>query len=353
MRGIRCLFVLLFVFGVVLRINLGEISLVYADAQRENLFNKSEAIKGWKLLAKTVETCSCEYQSRSEGIEGMKEPLQRWRFFIQTHGDSLMMEAWVPRESDTFKRYKVFCTNSSYCFVLKDTLEQNGERWLIDTVEKLYPSKNNPILNGGLYDVAGFLKGAYSFVGVPLWQLLDDEKFVIRNITPNKSQTSFVDIEFNWVLPNEILKYAPGMSPDIDGIITLNPSKCWRVEEIYSDMVQVRDSKEIRVFGNLHLDYQESPNGNSYYVCRTRTHYSENVFVKDKMPVLIGEITKIDFSPINKKNFTLTHFGFQEPDFGEKSYSGARYFLIVLGSLLTFIGLWRIYRSRKKRNEIV
>ncbi|MDR1923842.1 MAG: hypothetical protein LBQ66_05670 [Planctomycetaceae bacterium] len=283
----------------------------------------------------------------------MKEPLQRWRFNFQVRGNSLMTEAWVPREGNTFKRYKVFCTNSSYYFVLKDTLEQNGERWLIDKVEKWDASKNNPITTDSLSDVAGCLKGAYSLLGVPLWQLLDDEKFIIKNITPNKLQPSFVDLEFHWAFPEELLKYAPGVLPEFDGIITLNPSKCWRVEETYSDLVVVRDSKEVRLFNNLHFDYRESPKGGSYYVYRTRTHNSENVFVKDKMPVLISEITKIDFSPVDKENFTLTHFGFPEPDFGGKSYRGSRYFLIVFGSLLTFIGLWRMYRSRKKRNEIV
>lgn len=60
-----------------------------------------------------------------------------------------------------------------------------------------------------------------------------------------------------------------------------------------------------------------------------------------------------DFSPfhVNKKMFTLSHFGLDEPDFGEGRVNRLRIIMSLLGGLLIVSALYKIYQSRKRRGS--
>ena len=47
------------------------------------------------------------------------------------------------------------------------------------------------------------------------------------------------------------------------------------------------------------------------------------------------------------REFTLSHYGFPEPDFGERHASPIRYALTVIGMLIVVYALWRLNRRRK------
>ena len=48
------------------------------------------------------------------------------------------------------------------------------------------------------------------------------------------------------------------------------------------------------------------------------------------------------------QQFTLSHYGFPEPDFGERRTNRFRYILMTIGSLMIIIALWQMYRKRKE-----
>ena len=51
----------------------------------------------------------------------------------------------------------------------------------------------------------------------------------------------------------------------------------------------------------------------------------------------------------DKKMFTLSHFGLDEPDFGEGRVNRLRIIMSLLGALLIVSALYKIYQSRKRR----
>jgi len=53
------------------------------------------------------------------------------------------------------------------------------------------------------------------------------------------------------------------------------------------------------------------------------------------------------FENASHKTFTLSDYGFPEPDFGDQRISTLRYFLVTIGGLLVAFALWRMYRNRK------
>jgi hypothetical protein len=59
-----------------------------------------------------------------------------------------------------------------------------------------------------------------------------------------------------------------------------------------------------------------------------------------------------DFQPLQNipsARFTLSHYGFPEPDFGERRTNRVRYIIMGIGILMIVIGTWRMIQERRER----
>jgi hypothetical protein len=88
---------------------------------------------------------------------------------------------------------------------------------------------------------------------------------------------------------------------------------------------------------------------NTPIVTSVRSHISHNTHDSNALPAYVANITDISFDSINKVEFTLSHYGLPEPDFGERRTNRVRYIVIGIGILMMIIGAWRMIQERRKR----
>ena len=315
-----------------------------------SLFKDVEVIAGWCLLAAAVENCSGTFVSHAIEESGQSTPVDRRDF--RKKGDSISSEAWARDGSGTLVPYKTICSNPRYFFGLRSTLsEGTGEPWtVLDVQQQVTNLRWNYVVqlerdSGAL----GFVSASHAICGFPLWELVEDETFVLTNVRHVDHDRKIVSADFSWKIPDDLaLPPGAGAGLEVNGFIELNTQKYWRVERLGLRVTHNRGGNNpVSVYVDDYLEYSETESGVPYVVEMAR-HYSSDGYGKKSFPVIVSKVLDIDFTPVPDREFTLSHYGFPEPNFGDRRPSPVRYALMVIGMLMIAYALWRMY---KKRNE--
>jgi len=129
------------------------------------------------------------------------------------------------------------------------------------------------------------------------------------------------------------------------GKIVFLPDSYWVVEraEVFGAIPQVDDDRWLTIVENTFTFSEGFP------IIQRSTHAiadagnPQNVRFTHVFEYNISETTET--SP---KFYTLSNFGFPEPDFGERRAGPVRYFLMAIGVLMVAFALWRMYLGHRK-----
>jgi hypothetical protein len=314
------------------------------DHSNMMLFDREEAIHGWKLMADTIRSHSSGEIITFYEKADSSDPLYASKILFHLSGKNLKSEQWIFNENGQFQKTKIRCANPNYCFVL-NALPDNDEHWMVSEMQQQNnEEKFNMVVKHEMsYGSLSFLCVPYSLSGIPLWEIINDKNFSITNILPYEDNTDFVKMQFTWVMPKDLVPN--NMSQQIQGDIVFNPMFQWRIERQFITLSTIQNSGNQRISVDIQPEYHTTKEGVSYIsIIKTYRKYADNI-----SPVYIAKVGTVSFVPNNEKIFTLSHYGLPEPDFGERRTNRVRYMIIGIGILMMIIGAWRMIRERRKR----
>ena len=313
----------------------------------QDFFKNEEVVSGWRNLETAVENCSGTYVRKLVEESGKSTIIEERKF--SKRGNSTKSEVWMRGEAETLVPYRLICSNPRYFFGLRSTLgDGDANPWKITDVQLQVP---NPKWNYVVQlerdsGVLGFIRAPYAVMGFPLYELLEDETFVFSNVRFVDSDQKIIATDFSWKIPED-LAMPPGAGPglNISGFIEFNSQESWRVERFGVRMSKSNDSKDFMYF-DVYLEYSKTDEGIPYVSkilrCPSNVGYGEKCNT-----MIVDEVFDIDFTPVPDSEFTLSHYGFPEPEFGEPKMGWFRIFLMTIGGLMVVYALWRLYRNRK------
>ncbi len=246
-----------------------------------------------------------------------------------------------------------WCVNSKYTFTLSKKSE--GEVWIVKKVEpiarptviknqtfpllKSIEKSDQNLFSWGLSQMAVGLK-----MNLPLW-LPSYFKSPIFNIDSVEEvfedNERLVHVKFTY----EPEEYSPGELMR-SGEVYLMPDHYWLIKK--AQYISLEPDKVTRVPCELNIDYGELTldslplpkksvlilkkygKGGQDYRMEWTYSWKQNINVADK-------------------EFTLSHYGLPEPDFGERRTNRFRFILIAAGLILISIALWQMYQKRKEQ----
>ncbi|MDR3109225.1 MAG: hypothetical protein LBU65_06000 [Planctomycetaceae bacterium] len=142
-------------------------------------------------------------------------------------------------------------------------------------------------------------------------------------------------------------------APPYSGFLVFNTSLNWLLKEASIKFnEQTEEGNDVTVRCEMSSDFKKRDNEDGYYVSRTLAKYFEG---EKELPnwekERIFTIKKIEY--LDDSRFTLSYYGFPEPDFDSVSHPNRfRYILLTInGIVLLLLLVYFIYRKHQKRKN--
>ena len=309
------------------------------------------AISGWRALAAIVENCSGKMERRL--LEERGEPWIIERQCFKIRGNSVRTERWsvVDEESKEMERRSASASNPHYFFNLQSTFESGAENaWeLLDVQQQISGRGLNPVISrendaGPL----GRINASHAILGVPLWELIEDESFHVSNVDYITPDRTIVSADFSWKLPSHLAPpRASGIDDTMYGYVEFNTQEYWRIEKLYFRMSYSQNNRRGYRYIDYYLEYANTGH-EAPHVTRISMYVSNTGHGKRELPANIVEILDIDFTPVPASEFTLSHYGFPEPVDPIRRIGVLNIVLSVIGILLIALGIFLRWFAMKK-----
>ena|GEM_PF-5093542 len=314
-----------------------------------DFIKNEDVLSSWRALSLAVENCNGKMARKVMEQRGDAWTNEKYNFMKK--GNSVKTERWaiMDYESKTLRKRSVSASNPHYFFSLRNRTESESVWEIFDMhLQTSDITLNSVIRHENDAGPLGCLVASYSIMGVPLWDMVNDENFIFLKIDRIGEDKKIVSIDFSWKLPSYLTPpKVSGIDDIIHGRVELNSHEYWKIEKIYFRTSYNQSNKRGVRYTDNYLEYSETEGGVPYVV-RILTYASDTGHGRKELPASIFEVLDIDFTPVPDREFTLSHYGFPEPNFGDRRPSPVRYTLMVIGMLMIAYALWRMY---KKRNE--
>ena len=322
---------------------------LYADSSEvltQDFLKNEEIVSGWYTLASAVENCSGIRVTRHEGMSG--GPVIERKQEFKHKGSFVRSDIWQPKgESKLLQRHKTYCTNENYYFVLIWDEDTGKTAKIAEVNQQTSDLALNPVIRTEFDSGAlAVMRGSYSMFGTPLWELLENEDFVVSNVKYVDLNRQIISFDFSYKLPAIWVPPLSGFDHTVRGYVEINTQKYGRIEKICSVAMHRKDNQQTFLYSDRYLEYSETEDGIPY-ATKLVGYRSKVGHGRKEVPVAIIEISDVDFTPAADQEFTLSAYGFPEPDFGERRANRFRYILMAIGSLMVIFALWQMYQKRK------
>jgi hypothetical protein len=301
---------------------------------------KTEGYEHWKILDKYFENSHCIWTEENDQYKDKKEVF-RYELYNQASQFFLKKERIKETNSMDDSYETIVCSNVKYSFeILKHKQSQSAGR--INFCELV----GNAAVLDEQESTISTVKSSYSIFGRSLKDLIQNNDFVIMNVAEeniNSCNTIVLDFSF------QLSDLQKGIFADITkGKVYIVPERHWTISKVYLELERKEQNGLSRFQNIIDISYLDSDS--------EIPQIQQVVFslLKSKKPAIswISKFEKIDSSDnkLPSSIFTLSHYGFPEPDFdNSRRTNRVRYILIGLGTIMIIIALWRMIQKRRER----